>query len=134
MAMKLALNMPGKLKQEIDDYGKLDTEAKSAKSTELMLNIASLAAGGLGAASKGGDLGKVGTAAKTLEELSGAAKASEMVNDGKSLTNVAKDVQVFLAQQSKHLVKLPKPLMNISLDSLIKMTCCLQMPPAPLCA
>ena len=112
MAMKLALNMPGKLKQEIDDYGKLDTEAKSAKSTELMLNIASLAAGGLGAASKGSELSNVGTAAKTLEELSGAAKVSEMANEGKFLANVAKDVQSFLAEQSKHLDQIAKAFDN----------------------
>jgi hypothetical protein len=114
MALKLAENMPGRIVQEIDQFGKLDTEAKSAKATELLLNIATLAIGGEGLATKGGELSNLGKAGVAGEELSGVARTGQLASESKLLPNIAREMQAFLSQ----LKELPQPA-NQKLSDLI---------------
>jgi hypothetical protein len=96
MATRLAQALPQKLKDEISDFKKLPPEAQAAKSTELMLNIATAAeASGL-AIAKGGQMLKLGEGVKDL------ATAGKLANETNLLGSISKDMHSFGEQLKQY--------------------------------
>lgn len=93
LATKLAEQLPAKLKEEINQFGKLDKEVQATKATELMLNIATFAETGGFALTITGK--KIGVLVKTGEELAGAGK---LANESRLLSSISNEIQSFASK------------------------------------